>query len=82
MFERDNDVVLKFGVLIVLVLFGFFWIKLLAEYLRKLTGLIAGASAGLLRVTRVDEDLVGDIIPVDFSTNLMIAAGWHTAVTK
>jgi len=46
------------------------------------TGLIAGASAGLLRVTRVNEDLVGDIIPVDFSTNLMIAAGWHTAITK
>jgi len=46
------------------------------------TGLLAGASAGLLRVTRVDENLVGDIIPVDFSTNLMIAAGWHTAISK
>jgi len=46
------------------------------------TGLIAGACAGLLRVTRVDEKLIGDIIPVDFAIHLMIAAGWHTAVTK
>jgi len=46
------------------------------------TGLIAGAGKGFLRVVRVREDLIGDLIPVEFPIHLMIAAAWHTATTK
>lgn len=31
---------------------------------------------------RVDEQLVSDIIPVDFPINLMIAVAWYTAVYR
>jgi len=46
------------------------------------TGFIAGVSKGLLRALRLDQNAVGDIIPVDFPINLMIAAAWYTATHK
>ena len=41
--------------------------------------MIAGVSKGLLRVVNVDQTKIIDVIPVDFSINLMIAAAWNTA---
>jgi len=46
------------------------------------TGIIAGGSKGFLRVTRSNPNLVGDIVPVDFTINLMIAIAWYTANHK
>jgi len=46
------------------------------------TGLIAGAGKGFLRVVHIIDELVGDLIPVDYPINLMIAAAWHTATNK
>ena len=43
------------------------------------TGVIAGVGKGILRVIRGNSELVVDLIPVDFSINLMIAVAWFTA---
>jgi len=45
-------------------------------------GAIVGVSAGFLRVTRWNPNMVGDVIPVDFTINLMIALAWYTANHK
>jgi len=44
-------------------------------------GVIVGAGKGFLKVIRANPDLVGDIIPVDFTINLMIALAWYTATS-
>ena len=41
--------------------------------------MIAGVIKGLLRVAKIDPSQVIDVIPVDFSINLIIAATWDTA---
>lgn len=46
------------------------------------TGVIAGGGKGFLRLFRCETEYVIDIIPVDYSINLMIAAAWHTATQK
>jgi len=46
------------------------------------TGFIAGVSKGFLRALRFDANLVGDIIPVEYPINLMIAAAWYTATHR
>jgi len=43
------------------------------------TGLLAGASAGVLRTMLVERDCVADLIPVDVAINVMIVAAWKTA---
>jgi len=43
------------------------------------TGMIAGVGKGLLRALRYKPDAIGDIIPVDYVTNLVVAAAWYTA---
>jgi len=43
---------------------------------------IAGGGKGFLRIFRCVPDLMIDIIPVDYSINLMLAAAWSTAVQK
>jgi len=43
------------------------------------TGVIAGVGKGILRVIRGNSELMVDLIPVDFSINLMIAVAWFTA---
>ena len=46
------------------------------------TGFIAGVSKGFLRALRFNAQLVGDIIPVEYPINLMIAAAWYTATHR
>lgn len=48
----------------------------------SLTGVIAGGGKGFLRFFRCEPEFVVDIIPVDYSINLMIAVAWHTATHK
>jgi len=43
------------------------------------TGLLAGASTGVLRTMLVERDCVADLIPVDVAINAMIVAAWKTA---
>lgn len=46
-------------------------------------GLLAGGGKGFIRIfKRRKEDLVTDLIPVDFSINLMIAAAWEASKTE
>ncbi len=45
-------------------------------------GVLVGGSKGFLKVTRSNPDLVGDMIPVDYTINLMIALAWYTANHK
>lgn len=40
------------------------------------------AGKGILRSMKGDYRGVADIIPVDIPVNMIIAAGWYTAVTK
>ena len=44
------------------------------------TGLISGVGKGLLRALKVNADMVGDIIPVEFPINLMIVAACYRAI--
>lgn len=44
------------------------------------SGFIVGVGKGLLRTAITDCNLVGDMIPVDIAINLMIAAGWKSAI--
>lgn len=46
------------------------------------TGFISGVGKGFLRTFKINSELVGDIIPVDYPINLMIAVAWHTAIHK
>lgn len=46
------------------------------------TGFVSGVGKGFLRTFKINSALVGDIIPVDYPINLMIAVAWHTAVHK
>ena len=46
------------------------------------TGMIAGVGKGLLRALHYKSDAIGDIIPVDYVTNLLVAAAWYTATYK
>jgi len=46
------------------------------------TGFISGVGKGFLRCFYINSDLVGDIIPVEYPINLMIAVAWHTALEK
>jgi len=43
------------------------------------TGLLAGASTGVLRTMLVNRDCVADLIPVDLAINVMIVSAWKTA---
>lgn len=52
------------------------------DNLNGMTGIVAGLGKGVLRVMKVLPDLTLDIIPVDYPINLMIVAGWHTALHK
>lgn len=45
------------------------------------TGMIYGAGRGVLKVARVNPQVVGDMIPVDLVINLMISVAWYTALT-
>lgn len=44
------------------------------------TGLISGVGKGLLRALKVNSDLVGDLIPVEFPINLMIVAACYRVI--
>jgi len=46
------------------------------------TGFISGVGKGFMRSFYINSDLVGDIIPVEYPINLMIAVAWHTALQK
>ncbi|KAI9553796.1 ABC protein [Daphnia sinensis] len=43
------------------------------------SGTIAAVGKGLFRILKINEDMISDIIPVDYAINLMIAVAWHTA---
>ena len=43
------------------------------------TGLLAGASTGVLRTMLVKRDCVADLIPVDVAINVMIVSAWKIA---
>ena len=43
------------------------------------TGVIAGGAKGILRVVRGNTNLVSDMVPVDFTINLIIAVAWYTS---
>ena len=40
------------------------------------------AGKGLLRTFKAENSSVADIIPVDFTSNLIVACAWYTAVHK
>lgn len=44
------------------------------------TGLISGVGKGLLRALKVNPDMVGDLVPVEFPINLMIVAACYRAI--
>jgi hypothetical protein len=46
------------------------------------TGFVSGVGKGFIRTFKINSQLVGDIVPVDYPINLMIAVGWHTAIQK
>lgn len=43
---------------------------------------MAAVGKGFIRVIKMDKDLVADIIPVDYSINLMVAVAWNTAMRR
>lgn len=43
---------------------------------------MAAVGKGLFRILKINEDMISDIIPVDYPINLMIAVAWHTATSK
>ena len=45
-----------------------------------LIGLMTGVGKGIIRTTRTNSKLVGDLIPVDIAINLMIVAAWDHVV--
>lgn len=45
-------------------------------------GFVCGVGKGVLRTFKAQPNLIGDMIPVDYPINLMIAVAWHTAVLK
>ncbi|CAM4477791.1 fatty acyl-CoA reductase 2 isoform X3 [Lepidochelys kempii] len=46
------------------------------------SGIIIAAGKGILQTVKVNNDAVADLIPVDVVINLILAAGWHTAVHR
>ncbi|EFX70381.1 hypothetical protein DAPPUDRAFT_61438 [Daphnia pulex] len=46
------------------------------------TGTIAAVGKGFFRIIKTNEDLVSDIIPVDYPINLMIAVAWYKATRR
>uniref|UniRef100_A0A8C4WUK2 Fatty acyl-CoA reductase n=1 Tax=Eptatretus burgeri TaxID=7764 RepID=A0A8C4WUK2_EPTBU len=46
------------------------------------SGLFIAAGKGILRTMRASNDAVADLIPVDVVVNVMLAAGWYTAVNR
>jgi len=46
------------------------------------TGLFAAIGNGLLRVMKGDSEATADVIPVDVTVNVLIAAAWFTATQK
>jgi fatty acyl-CoA reductase len=44
------------------------------------SGFVVGVGKGLIRTAITNCQLVGDMIPVDISINLMIAAAWKSAI--
>ncbi|XP_061767965.1 fatty acyl-CoA reductase 1 isoform X2 [Nerophis ophidion] len=46
------------------------------------SGVFIAAGKGILRTMRANNDAVADLIPVDVVINLMLAAGWYTAVHR
>jgi hypothetical protein len=53
-----------------------FWLSILC------IGVMAGLGKGFLRVLKVKQELVCDIIPVDYPINMMIAVARYTALYK
>lgn len=51
-------------------------------FLRDAAGFVSGVGKGFLRTFKINDKLVGDIVPVDYPINLMIAVAWHTAIQK
>jgi fatty acyl-CoA reductase len=45
-----------------------------------ISGFVVGVGKGLIRTAITNCKLVGDMIPVDISINLMIAAAWKSAI--
>ncbi|KAM7178659.1 fatty acyl-CoA reductase 2 isoform 2-T3 [Macrochelys suwanniensis] len=46
------------------------------------SGMIIAAGKGILQTVKVNNDAVADLIPVDVVINLILAAGWYTAVHR
>ncbi|XP_023673586.1 fatty acyl-CoA reductase 1-like isoform X2 [Paramormyrops kingsleyae] len=46
------------------------------------SGVLVAAGKGVMRTMMADNNAVADIIPVDVVINLMLAAGWYTAVQR
>uniref|UniRef100_A0A8C7E3Z9 Fatty acyl-CoA reductase n=1 Tax=Naja naja TaxID=35670 RepID=A0A8C7E3Z9_NAJNA len=46
------------------------------------SGLLAAGGKGILRTVKCNPAAIADIIPVDLAINLIIAAGWYTAVHR
>ncbi|XP_046464442.1 putative fatty acyl-CoA reductase CG5065 [Daphnia pulex] len=46
------------------------------------TGTIAAVGKGIYRTLKINKKLVSDIIPVDYSINLMIAVAWYLATHR
>ena len=43
---------------------------------------MAGFGKGFLRALKINGNLIGDVVPVDFPINLMIAAAWNRAMEE
>jgi fatty acyl-CoA reductase len=48
----------------------------------RYVGTIAAVGKGFFRIIKTNEDLVSDIIPVDYPINLMIAVAWYKATRR
>ncbi|XP_015271252.1 PREDICTED: fatty acyl-CoA reductase 1-like [Gekko japonicus] len=46
------------------------------------SGFLIAAGKGIIRTVKCNLDAVADIIPVDVAINLILAAGWYTAVHR
>lgn len=47
-----------------------------------LSGAIAAIGTGFIRVVKAEENMVADIIPVDYVINLAIAVAWNMAIKR
>lgn len=47
-----------------------------------LTAMLIGAGKGLIRTVYCKQDYHVDLVPVDYVTNSIIVAAWHTGVAR